>query len=251
MAFPLVYFPTSIMAGLASAAVPSVSECMAKGDKEGLKERSIYVLKLTSIVAFPATVGMFVLASPITKLLFNRPDVGPLLAVFSGASVLLCLQQTSSAVLCGMGHVGDPLISALVGVAVKIGLEFYLTSLPGLNVKGAAISTVIGSLVSVAINLMQMERRLGGKVGYRKAFMAPALASAAMGAIVYGFYALASKFMPESGLLTFAAIGAGGLAYMILLLLFGGLSADELEAIPVVGRRAASFASKMGLRRRS
>ena len=106
MAFPLIYFPTSIISGLASAAVPSVSECMAKGDKEGLKERAIYILKLTSIIAFPATVGMFVLASPITKLLFSRPDVGPLLAVFSAASALLCLQQTSSSVLKRHGACG-------------------------------------------------------------------------------------------------------------------------------------------------
>lgn len=246
MAFPLVYFPTSIIAGLASATVPAVSECNAKGDMEGIRERAIYVLKLTSVIAFPATVGLFVLASPITNLLFGRPDVGPVLMALSGACAFLCLQQTSSSILSGMGHVGDPLKSAIIGVLVKIAMEFYLTSMHGLNVKGAAFSTVAGSLVSVVLNLIQLERRLGFKVGYAKAFWKPMLSSLIMGAVVFLTQGQIEAMMGSSRLSALVGVGIGAFTYLVALLLLGGLNPDELEAIPLVGRKAAAIARKFG-----
>lgn len=249
MAFPLVYFPTSIIAGLASATVPSVSECSARGDAEGIKERAIYVLKLTSLISFPATVGLFVLASPITDLLFARPDVGPLLAVMSWSSALLCLQQTSSSVLSGMGHVGDPLKSALAGVAVKAVLEFFLTAVPAFNVKGAALSTVVGSLVSVALNLMQLERRLGSKVGYARAFWRPALAAAAMGGAVWASMMPLGALFGSGKLTTIGAVGVGVIVYAAAILLLGGLTNEEMEAIPIVGGRLSRLSARLGRKR--
>lgn len=246
MAFPLVYFPTSIIAGLASATVPAISECNAKGDMEGIKERAIYVLKLTSVIALPAAVGLFVLASPITNLLFGRPDVGPVLMALSGACAFLCLQQTSSSILSGMGHVGDPLKSAVLGVTVKIALEFYLTSMHGLNVKGAALSTVAGSFVSVVMNLIQLERRLGFKVGYAKAFWRPMLASLVMGGIVYLTQGRVEALMGAGKVSALAGVGIGAFCYLLALMLLGGLNPDELEAIPLVGRKAAALSRRLG-----
>lgn len=249
MAYPIVYFPTSITAGIASAAVPSISECHTKSDAAGIRERAIYVLKLTSIIAIPATAGLLVLASPITALLYGRPDVGPILATLSAASALLCLQQTSASILSGMGYVADPLVSALIGVLAKIALEFWLTSMPGLNVKGAAISTVVGSLVTVVINLVRVEIRLGIKVGYAKAFSGPVAASVIMGAAVFAFRELAVRVMPEGRLITIAAVGVGGIVYAACVLLMGIMTPEELEAIPFLGKHAARISSKLGARR--
>lgn len=249
MAYPIVYFPTSITAGIASAAVPSISECHARGDAAGIRERAVYVLKLTSIIAIPATAGLLVLASPITSLLYGRADVGPILATLSAASALLCLQQTSASILSGMGFVADPLVSALAGVLVKIALEFWLTSIPGLNVKGAAISTVAGSLVTVVINLLRVESRLGIKVGYARAFSGPVAASAVMGAAVFAFRELAIRIMPDSRLITIAAVGVGGAVYAGVVLFLGIMTTEELEAIPLLGKHAARLSSKFGARR--
>ncbi len=250
MAFPIAYFPTAIIAGLASATVPSISEANARGDREGIRERAIYVLKLTSLIAFPASMGLLVLASPITKLLFGKPEVGPVLVALSLATAFLCLQQTSSSILSGMGHVGDPFKSAIAGVLVKIALEFYLTSLPGLNVKGAAISTVAGSLVTVILNLLQLERRLGIKVGYARAFWRPALSSLAMGAVVFLAHGPIDRLMGYSRLAVVPTIALGGAFYLAAILFLGGMSAEELEAIPVIGKHAAKLSAKLGFRRR-
>ncbi|HOG53420.1 MAG TPA: polysaccharide biosynthesis protein [Bacillota bacterium] len=250
MAFPIAYFPTAIIAGLASATVPSVSEANARGDKEAIRERAIYVLKLTSLIAFPASIGLLVLASPITGLLFGKPEVGPVLAALSMATAFLCLQQTSSSILSGMGHVLDPFRSAIIGIMVKVALEFYLTSLPGLNVRGAAVSTVAGSLVTVVLNLVQLEKRLGIKVGYARAFWRPALSSAAMGAVVLLSHGIVDRAMGHSRLSALPTIALGGLFYMAAILFLGGMSPEELEAIPVIGRRAAALSAKLGYRRR-
>ncbi|HNV34496.1 MAG TPA: polysaccharide biosynthesis C-terminal domain-containing protein, partial [Bacillota bacterium] len=149
-------------------------------------------------------------------------------------------------ILSGMGHVGDPLKSAVLGVTVKIALEFYLTSMHGLNVKGAALSTVAGSFVSVVMNLIQLERRLGFKVGYAKAFWRPMLASLVMGGIVYLTQGRVEALMGAGKVSALAGVGIGAFCYLLALMLLGGLNPDELEAIPLVGRKAAALSRRLG-----
>jgi len=148
-----------------------------------------------------------------------------------------------------MGFVADPLVSALIGVLAKIALEFWLTSMPGLNVKGAAISTVAGSLITVVINLLRVEMRLGIKVGYAKAFSGPVAASAIMGAAVLAFREIALRIVHDGRLITVVAVGIGGAAYAAAVLLMGIMTEEELEAIPLLGRHAARIVSKLKARR--
>jgi stage V sporulation protein B len=150
-----------------------------------------------------------------------------------------------------MGFVGDPLRSAIAGVIVKVAMEFYLTSIPSLNVKGAGISTVAGSLVAVILNLIQLERRLGFKVGYARAFLKPVASSAVMGLIVWLAHAQIASAMGGSRLAALVSVTIGGLIYAFAILVSGGMSTEELEAIPLVGKRAARLAAKLRYKRRA
>jgi len=43
-----------------------------------------------------------------------------------------------------------------------------------------------------------------------------------------------------------AGVGIGAFCYLLALMLLGGLNPDELEAIPLVGRKAAALSRRLG-----
>ncbi|PYN08014.1 MAG: murein biosynthesis integral membrane protein MurJ, partial [Candidatus Rokuibacteriota bacterium] len=73
MEFPLGVFGIA----LASAALPPMSRQAAAGDRRGLARTMNFALRLSCFTALPATVGLFVLRLPITRLLFERGHFGP------------------------------------------------------------------------------------------------------------------------------------------------------------------------------
>lgn len=73
MEFPLGVFGIA----LASASLPAMSRQAAAGDTPGVASTLNFALRLAVYVSAPATVGLVLLATPITRVLFERGRFGP------------------------------------------------------------------------------------------------------------------------------------------------------------------------------
>lgn len=73
MEFPLGVFGIA----LASASLPAMSRQAAQGDTRAIAGTVNFALRLASYISLPATVGLVVLSTPITRLLFERGRFGP------------------------------------------------------------------------------------------------------------------------------------------------------------------------------
>ena len=94
------------------------------------------------ILAAPSMAGLFVLGDPILKMLFpSYPGGGDLLRIGSIAIIFLSVVQVATAILQGVGKVAIPARNAAIGTGCKIILNYFLISIPLLNIKGAVIST--------------------------------------------------------------------------------------------------------------
>ena len=80
----------------------------------------------------------------------------------------------------------------------------------------------------------------------RKTFLVPALASAAMGVVVWLVYHLFLYVVRANIIATIFAIMAGAIIYVVLLLLLKGLSEHEILRFPK-GQAFVSLAKKMHL----
>src|SRR5690606_21913595 len=70
-------FPVGLfVAALGTAALPSMSSQAARGDLAGMRDSLGFALSLMNFIAVPATVGLILLAEPITGLLFQRGAFG-------------------------------------------------------------------------------------------------------------------------------------------------------------------------------
>ncbi len=248
MAFPLVFMPTSITSAFALALVPAVSEAAALGRREAVRERAALGFRMTVILTLPCVVGFYLLSAEIPRLLFGQPMAGVAVAALSSGLFFLALQQTSSAVLQGLGRTALPVRSLAVGAAVKAVISWTLTAIPAFGIRGAALGTVGGFVVASAINLTTVQK-LVGPVIERNALVKPAAAVAVMALAVAGSFAWVSRATGSVNLATVAAIGAGAVSYVIVLLAIGGMTAGDLETIPRVGPALSRFLRRFSLTR--
>lgn len=245
-AMPLVNLPAVITYGLQTSLVPAISEAQSLGDAAGIRGKTSSALRASLVIALPAFVGLWLLAAPISGLLYNSPESGVPLAALSGAVLFLMVQQTTSGVLQGLGRTDVPVRNLVIGTVVKFALEWVLTGIAALNIRGAALSTVAGFLVASALNLYEVWRLAGIDIDWSSTLLKPAVSSAAMGILLYFVYpplesALGMNWAALTGVLL------GGAVYVLVLLALGGVTERDFAVIPVVGPRIARVLKGVGL----
>jgi stage V sporulation protein B len=256
MAGSVVYFPNVVALALSISLVPAISEAFALQDSALIKSRTAIAVKLTVLFSLPATLGLYLLAEPITMLLFNNAEAGYALAYLSWSVIPLCLYVTTTGLIQGLGRPIIPALNMFYGGLVKTVLAWYLTAIPELNIGGAALASVVGIGVAATLNLIFVARSTGWRARTAEIIFLPMLAVAAMSLVVYATYAgfshYAEPFLAAgrlNGLATLLAIFLGMLVYGLVLLLTGGLSREELLMVPVIGARLERLAGRLKLLR--
>ncbi len=257
MAGPLVHIPQIVTIALAISLVPAISEALALNNKSLIANRSALALRLSVLLGFPSAVGLFVLAEPITLLLYNNREAGMSLAILAFAVLFISIFQVCSGILQGLGKTRLPLINLLVGSIFKVAFNWILIANPALNIRGAAAASVIGFSVAALLNLFQVWRLTG--VGLSFLYLTkPAFAVVFMGLAARLVYLYSQAFFlgdalgflsagQANALATFLAIGAGILSYALALLALGALSREDLLLIPGIGPRVLSLLKRLRL----
>ncbi len=249
MATPLINLPQMFTVALVASLIPSIAAAVSLGQRHLVQRRSALALKLAMLINLPAAVGLSVLATPIAIMLYGQESgtaVGFPLAVLAYVVAFLALQQTTSGILQGLGKTHVPVVNLFYGALAKLGATYFLTAIPTLNIRGSALSTVIGFTVSSLLNYRAMLRVSGVKVPVGETFLRPLLATAGMGiATHYSYLWLAARF--SNTLATLMTIAIAGTLYGILVLITGALTAQELAIIPKVGRPLSQLLLRFGL----
>jgi putative peptidoglycan lipid II flippase len=163
MEFPLGVFGIA----LASAALPAMARQGATGNMRGVAETLSFALRMSFFIAVPATVGLILLRTPITRLLFERGLFGPAdtaataaaltwyavgLAGFSGARIaaqaFYAISEPATAVRWGAVSVGAGIVAAVALMGP-------------LGHGGLAAASSVGAYVNVLTLVWAARRRLG------------------------------------------------------------------------------------------
>ncbi|MEG0797259.1 MAG: polysaccharide biosynthesis protein [Acidaminococcaceae bacterium] len=242
MAVPLVNLSTILTASLSISLVPAIAESRALGDFLGIKEKTKTAFRVASIITIPCSVGLFLLAEKIAAMIYNAPLAAPAIQTMSMAIFLLGLHQVSTGILQGLGKTTIPVVNMLAAGAAKVGLNWYLTAIPWLGIKGAAWATVADIGLAAVLNLIFIYKYTD--------FALPVLgvvktivASAVMGAAVVGVLAVTPTWGAWNIL---AAMLAAVPVYGVVLVVIGGLQREDVEHLPFAGRHLLSWGQKFG-----
>lgn len=243
MAVPLVNLSTILTAALAISLVPAISESRILGDALGIKEKTKTAFRVAAIITIPCSVGLFVLAEKVAGMIYNAPGAAPAIQTMSMAIFLLGIHQVSTGILQGMGKTTIPVINMIIAAAVKVGLNWTLTALPWMGIRGAAWATVADIGIAAVLNLVFIYKHTGFSlpiIGVVKTMVA----AAAMGIAVHLFLGATATWGVWNIL--------GGIiiavpVYGVVLTLIGGLQREDLEEVPILGHRILALGKRFGL----
>ncbi|PRO65685.1 putative polysaccharide biosynthesis protein [Alkalicoccus urumqiensis] len=219
--------------------IPLITAAMAEGKAERTALITEQALKFMHVTSWPAAVGLFVLTVPLNYALFGDTMASDVLAVVHLSAAATAFAILTTGILQGMNR---QLYSAGIVAAVsvvKVGLNIVLIQYFGLI--GVAWSTLAAYVLLTVWNVWLMKKTAAFKLwGNREGRIM--LAAVLMGALVYApsfWIDAASLSRPMALLYVLVLMGAGGVVYGVLLLVFRAMKEEELRRIPVIGGRLA------------
>ncbi len=234
MAVPLVNMATILTASLAASLVPAVSEAFTLRNHHHVYQRTATAMRIANLITIPAFVGMWLLARPISLMLYGTPNADTSIAILSVGIFLLGIHQVTTGVLQGLGHTAIPVINMVISAAVKVVLSWVLTAMPALGIKGAAWATNADFGVAALLNMFFIYRYVGFAIDVKDT-LRTSLAAAFMGGAVLLAYHEVMAVTVSNTLATLTAVAVGGTVYGLVLLLTGGVTQRDVERVPRVG----------------
>lgn len=245
MAGAFINLPQIFTISLAASLVPAISESVARHDHESIRSKSELAIRISLIIGLPAAFGLFILADPIMKLMYpaETASLGVALRYLSMAVIFLTLVQTMTGILQGMGKERIPVINMVIGALVKVVVSYVLTSIPFINIRGAALGTVAGYAVSASLNLAAIMKYQRSGMRLAKIVIKPAIATAAMVAAAYFSYMSMFAVTARNSISTLISMAIAAGVYFVVLILIKGVTAEEIAMAPG-GKRISSILKK-------
>ena len=236
--------PLTIVVGLSMSIVPAISTALAERNRGEAQTMTQSILRITTLFALPCAVGFFVLSSPILRLLYSDANAGPLLQKLAFAVPFVALVSVSNSILQSYGKVYYPVINMLIGGVVKVLMNYFL--IPVWGIDAAPIATAVCYGIIALLNLGCIMFILKVKINFADLFIKPLCAALVMGAVVAVFYNFMWGVLPESKLVSVAAIGVGAVVYLIAVLLIRAVKRDDVLNMPK-GEKIAALMTKFKL----
>lgn len=215
-AFRIAHLPFSIVSGaVAVSALAGLSVFAAQKDWGGFRDNLARAMNLNGFLLVPSAVGIFLLASPITALFYERgaftPDdtamTAQLLQGYAVALLAIGAQRILVPVFYTLDDPWTPMFAGIGTVALKLPVALGLMHLVGLA--GLPLSHAVLAGLEVLVLLILLERRVPGGVRAMVGDHARAVVAAA---VMGGALTLALDHVTSWTLLPICA--AAGLLYL-------------------------------------
>jgi stage V sporulation protein B len=216
MAAVLISLPTIFTISIATSLVPAVSEALAQNDRPLLNNRINYGMRAGMLISFPCAAGLYILAFQICDLLYATAEAGIPLEPLAFSTIMLAAFQLSSAGLQGIGRPEIAMRHLIITGALKVVFNYSLTSVPALNIKGAAIGTVLAFMVGSLLNIIYLKKFTGVKYEVGRLLKITLITVVMALGVKVAFQSLVNAGL-ISQLATLAAICTGVAIYGILL----------------------------------
>ncbi len=240
----LFVLPSSFVIPLSVALMPTLAAERARGNTASQHRHIRTALRLTALLAFPMGAGLSVLAGPILSLLYPAvPETAAAAAahlqVLGVASCCVCLMTVTNGILQALGRERIPVWTLLSGGIVKVVATVLLVSDPTISIGGAAWGTLLGYAVIAVLNLLSVRYVAGRGTGILRALWRAAVATVIMALFARGSYGVLAARV-DGSLATVCAIALAALVYLVLILLVGAITKEDLAHLPM-GNKLTKF----------
>lgn len=231
---------------IAMIKAPELKRLHKKKKFEVLNSNIEWMIRLTMSIAIPFCVFFAILSEPIIHIIFKDINELPsnLLMVGAPAAILYALAAVTNLVLQNVWRRKAVALNSLIALALDAVVVGVLLIFTDMNVYALVYGSYVFTLASCILNLGSMEKYLGYKQHYVQTFISPIIASLMMGFaswIIYQGTVVITRSDLLGVLLAFCVAVA---LYMLLVIIFGVFSEEELLGLPM-GERLVSICKKI------
>lgn len=204
---------------------------------ESVRQEINAAMRFIMVVAFPSAVGLSVLATPIFTLLFpGTADTAGmasfLMLIGSSAVIFYSVSTLSNGLLQGINQLRIPVVNAAIALVAHVILLVVLMLMFRLNIYAVVLANCFFSLLMCLLNARALATHSGYKQEVYKTFIIPAICSAIMGVVTYLIYRGLYQLSHSTAAALLPALVIAVIVYGFCLLLFKGLTEEELKRFP-------------------
>ena len=238
IALTLMMLVTAVTQVFGTTALPSVTTAWASGDKIQVKKSMETVLRVTMLVTIPSGIGMSVLAEPLLSLIYsgggvaNEVEIGSKVLTVMGISAVFIAASTP---MCSMiqatGRMDIPLKLYIIGMAIKIIVNYILVGIPEINIQGANVGSIVcyGFVTVMAMFFLCRETKI--IPDFISIFVKPLIASVICALAAYYSEQLFDIFLRQR-IATILAVITAVIVYVIALLLLRAVKREDIISMP-------------------
>lgn len=219
-AMTIFNLPAGIIGALGVSILPVITGSIATNNINGMQKTASLALKLTSIVAFPASFAILFFSEPILKLLFNNTASSGLLSALAPCLVFVCIEQLFVALLHSAGYIISPAICAAVGIIIKIICEVIFIRIPNINIYGAPLSSGIAYFVIMISYIFLVKKNLKFRFFIKDSVIKPFFAALLMSLFMIYIFSPLKSILGDCLGFIFTAF-SGGTIYVLILIISG------------------------------
>ena len=230
----LINIPLTLASTAPTSMMPEVSAQYAIGDLEETKRKIDQATWIAMLISIPASVGLAVLAQPVTRLIFPSTEgvAGQLMVIGVITVILNSTSNISNGVLQAIGKANIPMINAAISLGVDIVFLALVLVFTNMGIYAVVLAMVVYALVMCVLNDRALKKYLGYKNPWRSAYFVPILASIPMGivagCICYGL----NIFVKSNFICLIVSIPIAAVVYLLAYLIISKPSEAELRRIP-------------------
>ncbi|MDO4503873.1 MAG: polysaccharide biosynthesis protein, partial [Clostridia bacterium] len=174
----------TITQGLAISALPNVTTAWVGNIKEKIKNNIETVLKVTTVISFPAGIGMSILSYPIMDFVYNTFGktsqaggeiyiASKIMVIYAIGIIFVSISTPICSMLQAVGRADLHLKILTIGMIIKVALNYILVSVPEINIQGAGMGTLFCYLFICISGIILLSRETKLRFDYISIFLKP------------------------------------------------------------------------------
>ncbi len=155
----------SISTGMIISLIPNLTSASVKGDKKDVNLKINQTLKVLLFISVPMTIGLSLLSVPVWNVFYGSKSAygADILKYFVFVALIISSYTALVSIVQVLKYYKEVLISLVVGVALKLGLNVFLINLFAklgfVPVYGSITATIIGYGVGIILCLFFLKKK--------------------------------------------------------------------------------------------
>ncbi len=217
MTMPLLMLPAIFIGALATIILPRLSESMALGHLDRVRDRISKSIYVTGLLTLPVFAIVVPLGEPLCDLLYRQPAADDYLMPLAIASVFIYYQIITGSALNALGMQKRAGIHIVIGGIIQLTFTYLAVSNPMFGIYGYIFGYGLSGCIVMVLNMQVLISKTNLKILWYEWFLSPLLNAVFVGLLASILHAIAEDLGFHDPVSILCAAGLAGFVYLFML----------------------------------